>query len=87
MKLKQYFFNINIYCGQKTLFKKECLEELLNITSKLHWLRDLHLMPFIIYEWTPLNESPDTLFHFLEIYSQQGLEIMQREAYMKIKLK
>lgn len=44
-------------------------------------------MFFIINEWGPLMESPDTLFHFLQIYSQQGLEIMQKETYMKKKLK
>lgn len=44
-------------------------------------------MLFIIHEWTSLNESPDILFHFWQTCSQQGLEIMQREAYMEIKLK
>lgn len=44
-------------------------------------------MPFIIHEWISLKESPDILFHFLQICSQQGLEIMQRGAYMEIKLK
>lgn len=31
-------------------------------------------------------ESPDTLFHFLQIYSEQGLEIMQKKGYMKKKI-
>lgn len=44
-------------------------------------------MPFIIHEWSSLNDSPDILFHFLQMYSQAGLEIMQKEAYMKIKSK
>lgn len=55
MKLNQIFFFIYINSGQKKLFKKACLEELLNIISKVHWLGDLHPMPFIIYEWTSLN--------------------------------
>lgn len=63
------------------------MEEFLNIISKLQLLAELHPMPFIIHEWISLKESPDILFHFLQICSQQGLEIMQRGAYMEIKLK
>lgn len=63
------------------------LGKVLNIIGKLHWSKSLHPVLFIINEWTPLMESPDTLFHFLQFYSQQGLEIMQKEAYMKKKLK
>lgn len=88
MKLNQrIFFNININSGQKKNQRKECLEEILTIIRELHWCKHLNPTIFIINEWTLLMESPDTLFHFLQIYPHQGLEIMQKEAYMKKKLK